>query len=164
LQNAVHIEPEVRSPALEKRMVLRVLDVWRRACGEEVLPAAGSLVASDMGADADHVFIIDLLHPAGPCFTQIGAALRLASWPAVEEPLVARCPEKSVLSLVSRHWPEIADRRVPVTRAGGGMNEETSVLYRGVMMPLVDESGRISAIIGAANWRTVEESHGTSSN
>jgi hypothetical protein len=50
---------------------------------------------------------------------------------------------------------------VPVTRGGVGLNEGVSVLYRSILVPLADESGRISVIMGAANWRAVEAQDGT---
>jgi len=144
----------------ESRLVLRVLAVWRYARSEDAPPRAGALDADDMGEDADYVFTIDVLHKDGPCFAQIGAAVCPAGWPGEQLALVADCPEDCVLALVAQQWREIADRGVPVTRGGAGINDGQAVLYRGILMPLVDETGRISVILGAANWRAVEESHG----
>lgn len=160
MQNLVPLAAEANEPARENRLVLRVLEVWRRARADYALPLVGSLDASDMGTDAENVFSIDLRNPAGPCFSQIGAAVRVAGWPGEQPALVAHCPEDSVLGLVSQHWREIVDRGVPVTRGGAGVHEGAPVLYRGVLMPLVDAQGRIVVIMGAANWRAVEESHG----
>jgi len=75
--------------------------------------------------------------------------------------LVAAYPDDSVLGLTSRRWPEIVERRVPVTRGGLGHHAVHSVLYRSIMMPLVNERGEISVILGAVNWRAVEEQGGT---
>jgi len=163
MNNVVPLTKEAPEPARENRLVLRVLEVWRQARLDFAPPLVGSLVAADMGADAEHVFAIDLRHPEGPCFTEIGAAVRVAGWPGERPALISACPEDSVLGLVSQHWREIIDRGVPVTRGGAGVHEGAPVLYRGVLMPLVDAQGRIVAIMGAANWRAVEESHGAPS-
>jgi hypothetical protein len=160
LRYVVPIAPEAPATARESRLVLRVLAVWRYARSDEGPPRAESLHVDDMGDDADHIFVIDVTHAAGPCFTHIGAAVRVADWRGEQRPLVADCPEDSVLGLVAHQWREIVDRGVPVTRGGNGVNDGQAVLYRGILMPLVDETGRISTIMGAANWRTVEESHG----
>ena len=160
LQNVV---PLVAAPAplTEKRLVLRLLDLWRRAHQEEQMPLASSLTVVDTGADADHVYVIDICHLAGPRFTYIGLALQVPGWPNATDGLVADCPQDSVLGVTSRHWREIVDREVPVTRGGVGQNRGESVLYRSIMVPLIDESGRISVIMGAANWRLVEAQSGT---
>lgn len=143
------------APVREKRLVLRVLETWRQACRDDLPPRLGSLTVAGTGDDAGHVFMIDLLDQAGPRFTSIGEALRVDGWPADGPALVAASPDHSVIGLVGRCWPEIVDRGVPVTRSGVAPNNGISVLYRSIMAPLVDESGRVAAILGAANWRAV---------
>lgn len=145
------------APVREKRLVLRVLDLWRQACEDDMPPKLGAIGEADAGEDAPHVFRIDLLDAAGPRFVSIGAALRIAGWPGQDAALVASCPEHTVLGLVGRCWPEIVERGVPVTRGGKGVNNGKPVRYRGTMAPLVDEDGVICAIIGAANWRAIEK-------
>ena len=150
------------APQTEKRLVLRMLDLWRRFHQGDQMPQAGTLNPADAGADADHVYMIDISNVSGPRFTYIGQALQVPGWPAVSEALITECPQDSVLGLTSRHWREIVDREVPVTRGGIGRNRGEAVLYRSIMVPLVDESGRIAVIMGAANWRlVVEEQSGT---
>ena len=140
----------------EKRLVLRILGIWREARGDDLLPFADALGVADMGEDADHVFMMDLLNPAGPRFTHVGAALRVGGWPPNQNALIAQCPENSVLRLAGQPWQEIVNRGVPITRGGPGVNGDASVLYRSILAPLADRSGRISTILGAANWRVVE--------
>ena len=141
----------------EKRLVIRMLELWRRARRADRLPLAVALTASDAGGDAASLFQIDVLSPTGARFTHIGSGLHLPNWPVKPTPLVVECPEDSVLSLSSRHWREIVTRRVPVTRGGLSRHLGGLVLYRSIMMPLVDEDGRIASVMGASNWRAVEE-------
>ena len=143
------------APVREKRLVLRVLELWRQACEGDMPPKLGAIGEDDAGEDAPHVFRIDLLDAAGPRFVSIGAALRIAGWPGQDAALVASCPEHSVLGLVGRCWPEIVERGVPVTRGGVASNDGVSVLYRSIMAPLADDHGKIAGILGAANWRPV---------
>ena len=141
----------------DKRLVLRLLELWRRARRSDRLPHVTQLTPADAGTDAAQLFQIDVLSSTGARFTHIGSGLHLPEWPLKPAPLVVECPEESVLSLSSRHWREIVTRRVPVTRGGLSRHLGGLVLYRSIMLPLVDDDGRIAAIIGAANWRTVEE-------
>jgi hypothetical protein len=141
----------------DKRLVIRMLELWRRARGGERMPNAARLTPADAGADAAYLFQIDVLSPTGARFTHIGSGLHLPDWPTKPAPPVLECPEDSVLSLSSRHWREIVTRRVPVTRGGISRHLGGLVLFRSIMMPLTDEEGRIASILGAANWRTVEE-------
>ena len=143
------------APVREKRLVLRVLELWRQACEDDMPPKLGAIGEDDAGEDAPHVFRIDLLDAAGPRFVSIGAALRIPGWPGQGAALVASCPEHSVLGLVGRCWPEIVERGVPVTRGGVASNDGVSVLYRSIMAPLADDHGKIAGILGAANWRPV---------
>jgi hypothetical protein len=152
---------EAPAPAREKRLVLRILDLWRDAHLGEALPLATELTPTNTGDDAEHVYFIDVLDPAGPRFTYVGAALRVSSWPQSDGALVAHCPDDSMLGLTSQHWSEIVERGVPVTRGGIGQHEGGPVLYRSILVPLGDEDGQIVAILGAANWRIVEEQDGT---
>lgn len=149
------------APVSEKRLVLRILELWRAAQQDDQLPLVASLTPADTGADAEHVYVIDVSDPAGPRLTYVGLALQVASWPSADGVLVAHCPEDTMLALISRHWDEIVGRGVPVTRGGIGQHAGGPVLYRSIMVPLFDESGRLSVIMGAANWRTVEAQDGT---
>lgn len=155
------IVPVAESPlaasALEKRLVFRILELWRAAHRTEDLPQANALTPTDTGKDADYIYMIDVADPAAPRFTYIGEALQIDSWPQAAEALVTQCPENTILGLTSRHWHEIVERGVPVTRGGLGQHEGGPVLYRSILVPLADASGKVSAIMGAANWRTVEE-------
>ena len=161
LQNLVPMPSATPAPLTEKRLVLRILDLWRRFHNGDEMPLASVLTAPQAGADVDHVYLIDICHIDGPRFTFIGPALQVPDWPGQSEALIAECPEDSVLGLTSRNWREIVDREVPVTRGGVGRNRGEAVLYRSILVPLADESGRISVIMGAANWRLVEQHSGT---
>ena len=141
----------------DKRLVIRMLELWRRARRADRLPHTAQLMPADAGADAAYLFQIDVLNATGARFTHIGSGLHLPDWPQKPAPLVVECPEDTVLSLSTRHWREIVTRRVPVTRGGLSRHLGGFVLYRSVMMPLIDDDGRIAAILGATNWRTVEE-------
>jgi hypothetical protein len=149
------------NPAPEKRLVLRMLELWRRARKDDPLPHASDITVADVGSDAEHVYMIDVLDPAGPRFTYVGSALHAAGGPPSPGTLVAECPDETVLTLTARHWREIVERHVPVTRGGVGRHGGSSVLYRSIMMPLADESGRISTLLGAVNWRALEEQYVT---
>ncbi len=160
LHTAIMPMAEQAAPAREKRLVLRMLELWREAHRAERLPQAKALGVADTGSDADHVFTIDAAHKAGACFTYVGDALRPSTWAAPAQALVAHCPNDLILEPASRAWREIVDRGVPVTRGGIGRHSGSLVLYRSILLPLADEEERISIIMGAANWRQVEEQHG----
>ncbi|HKT19771.1 MAG TPA: hypothetical protein VJR47_17100 [Stellaceae bacterium] len=150
--------PAAGAPAArrEKRLALRVLELWRQARIDDLAPKLGALKPADAGEDEPYVFMIELYDGAPPRFSFVGDAVRPAGFPSSHDPLVSDCPDESVLHLVTRDWLEIVERGVPVTRGGKGVNNGKPVRYRGTMAPLVDEDGVICAIIGAANWRATE--------
>lgn len=157
MSSAAPLASGLPAPRREKRLVLRVLEIWRQARTGDLAPKAGALAPADAGEDAPHVFMIDLFDTAPPRFSHIGEAVRPAGFPDAPNPLIEDCPEDSVLFLVSQDWREIVERGVPVTRGGEGINNDKPVRYRGVMAPLVDEDGVICSILGAANWRVIED-------
>jgi hypothetical protein len=145
------------APRREKRLVLRVLEIWRQARIDDLAPKAGAVKPADAGEDEPFVFMIELYDGKPPRFSYVGDALRPSGFPSSPDPLLDDCPKASVLHLVTRDWLEIVERGVPVTRGGKGVNNGKPVRYRGTMAPLVDEDGVICAIIGAANWRAIEK-------
>ena len=145
------------APRREKRLVLRVLEIWRQARIDDLAPKAGAVKPADAGEDEPFVFMIELYDGAPPRFSYVGDALRPSGFPSSPDPLLDDCPKASVLHLATRDWLEIVERGVPVTRGGKGVNNGKPVRYRGTMAPLVDEDGVICAIIGAANWRAAEK-------
>ena len=145
------------APRREKRLVLRVLEIWRQARIDDLAPKAGAVKPADAGEDESFVFMIELYDGEPPRFSYVGDALRPSGFPSSPDPLLDDCPKASVLHLVTRDWLEIVERGVPVTRGGKGVNNGKPVRYRGTMAPLVDDDGVICAIIGAANWRAIEK-------
>ena len=145
------------APRREKRLVLRVLEIWRQARIDDLAPKAGAVKPADAGEDEPFVFMIELYDGAPPRFSYVGDALRPSGFPSSPDPLLDDCPKASVLHLATRDWLEIVERGVPVTRGGKGVNNGKPVRYRGTMAPLVDEDGVICAIPGAANWRAIEK-------
>src|SRR6185312_12951914 len=95
------------APRREKRLVLRVLEIWRQARIDDLAPKAGAVKPADAGEDEPFVFMIELYDGAPPRFSYVGDALRPSGFPSSPDPLLDDCPKASVLHLVTRDWLEI---------------------------------------------------------
>lgn len=146
-------------PALERRMVLRLLGYWRSLLDGRAFPAFADL---DPAAIADlwpHCFVLELTGTAGdPVFRFIGPDLaRHATRPLVGRP-VSYATADSLPGLATAYVTEAVARRVPVSRGGTLRGADgAELLYRSILLPVSDGGEVINGFLGAANCREAPE-------
>lgn len=142
----------------ERRLVLRLLRLWRDLCGERDLPEAGDLdgtAAEDMWP---YCFVVSV---AGnkPRFTYFGEwHAKFYGVDMTGRPLSDLAPE-TLAHCATLYLPEVLQRRVPITY-GGALEEAggRKLLYRSILLPMTDEHGdKIDAAFGGANCRIIRE-------
>ena len=67
-------------------------------------------------------------------------------------------PENTLAEWSVSYYREVIERGVPISRGGEFTKSDgTTVLYRGVLLPMSDDGATISGLWGAANCREPAE-------
>jgi hypothetical protein len=88
-------------------------------------------------------------------FSYVGIALRDPTWPTFDRQCISECLEGSLLELVTRHIPRVAGTRNPLSFGGTALHDETSILYRTVLLPLSENGDQVDGVLGAIAFREV---------
>jgi hypothetical protein len=143
----------------ERRAVLRVLQHWRTLCGQHEFPARGDIDPAEIAADWNSCFIVDLVGRRDiPVFGYVGHALRIAALGDAVGARITDCPPGTILSIATNHIDQVIESRLPVSHSGTAMHQGNIVLFRSILLPLSADGANIDAILGAANYRCVEQS------
>jgi hypothetical protein len=144
----------------ERRLTARVHAVWKKLAGSG-LPRRSQIDSADFGLDWANCLMIDVDQmPQRSRFSYVGIALRDPTWPTFDRQSISECLEGSLLELVTRHIPRVAVTRNPVSFGGTAVHDETSILYRTVLLPLSETGERVDGVLGAIAFREVSLSAG----
>ncbi len=149
---------EEQPGGIERRMVHRLLTLWRDARGEGPMPTLAAVLAQDLADILPDMYVIALPPGGGePTFERLGPAIaeEIAA-DLVGEPLSA-VPEGCLLKQALECVGEVVDRKVPMTRGGEFTNTRgQTILFRGIIAPLGDDAGSMRYLLGAANCKVVD--------
>ena len=146
----------------ERRLTARVHTVWKKLAGAG-LPRRSQIDPADFGLDWQNCLMIDVDQvPLRSRLSYVGVALRDPTWPTFDRQSIAECLEGSLLELVTRHIPRVAVTRSPISFGGTAVHDETSILYRTVLLPLSETGDRVDGVLGAIAFREVSLSLGES--
>ena len=139
----------------ERRLVLRLLDYWRRVTEQRRWPSPGDFYPAVIPDLWRYCFLIDLNGPdggEGRTFSYIGDFHRdMYSLDLTGVPL-ANVDPNVLLSRAASYIDDVVARAVPVTYGGQFTDRRGyDVLYRSILLPLSNDNQTISAILGAAN-------------
>jgi hypothetical protein len=146
----------------ERRLTSRVHAIWKRLAGSG-LPRRSQIDPAEFGLDWSNCLMIDVDDvPERSRFSYVGSALRDPTWPIFDRQCISECLDGSLLELVTRHIPRVASTRNPVSFGGAAIHDETSILYRTVLLPLSENGERVDGVLGAIAFREVSLSVGDS--
>jgi len=144
----------------ERRLTARVHAVWKKIAGTG-LPRRSQIDPADFSLDWPNCLMIDVDQvPLRSRFSFVGVALRDPSWPTFDRQSIAECLDGSLLELVTRHIARVAVTRNPISFGGTAVHDETSILYRTVLLPLSETGDRVDGVLGAIGFREVSLSLG----
>jgi hypothetical protein len=142
----------------ERRLTARVHAVWKKLAGAG-LPRRSQIDSADFGLDWANCLMIDVDQvPERSRFSYVGIALRDPTWPTFDRQSISECLDGSLLELVTRHIPRVAVTRNPISFGGTAVHDETSILYRTVLLPLSETGERVDGVLGAIAFREVSVS------
>lgn len=142
---------------MERRLVLRLLAYWRELCDDQDFPSfmdVDPLAIPDMWP---HCFVIEIFeNDAEPIFRAIGDELAATIDYSLNGQGITLAQERTLPSVAITFLPEVLRKGVPVSRGDEFFKPDgTKVLYRSILLPMSDDGGRVSGILGAVNCREV---------
>lgn len=139
----------------ERRLVLRLLDYWRRVSEQRRWPSPGDFYPAVIPDLWRYCFLIDLKGDGSKgeqVFSYVGDYHReMYSLEFTGVP-VAQVDGNTLISRAASYVDDVLARAVPVTYGGQFMDRRGyGILYRSILLPLSTDNETITAILGAAN-------------
>ena len=144
---------EEQPQGMERRMVHRLLELWRNAREDDGLPSLDDMFKQDLGDMVPDICVLKV--PGGaeePEFERIGEALA-GELDLVGKP-VSAAPEGTLVKEALGYYARVMSKKVPITLGGDFVNgKDQTVLYRSIIAPLDDGEGNVGFLLGAANCK-----------
>jgi hypothetical protein len=138
----------------EQRLVLRVLAQWRALCCDKTLPRRSQIDPQLFAQDWANCLLIDVdPKPERSRFAFVGDNLRDPNAPTSERQSLGECPENTLLHVVTHYLARVIAKGVPISTGGVGIHLGVPIVYRSILLPLAENSGRIDGVLGATNFR-----------
>jgi hypothetical protein len=142
----------------ERRLTLRILERWRDACGDRLFPRLTDIQADSFGDDWHNCLIIA---PAAPAdrrsFEHVGLRLRSDGDVRANRISVPQLAANTILRQVTAQADRVLDKRVPISVGGSAVHLGGVVLFRSILLPLSEDGGCITALLGAANYKQIAQ-------
>lgn len=143
------------APSLtERRMVLRVLDHWRKLGNEDEMPMVAAVDPVKI-PDWPCCYLLDVgNHPDDPVFTDVGRAVLDDCGSDIRGLALSQVPRDTLADRASQYWRRVIAKRVPISMGGDFIHRRgCRVLYRSIILPLSGDDDRVVALLGAVNCR-----------
>jgi hypothetical protein len=131
----------------ERRLVDRVLRLWRELSHGGRFPRRDQIEPSMLGEDWANCLVIAVQSP-----------VQLSYFVAVGDNLSGvRCPSNNLAGVLLSHLPEVLSERRCLMIEGRARLRGVGVLYRSALYPLSEDGVAIDHVLGAANFRPLLE-------
>jgi len=144
ISNIVSVTVET---VFKRRLVDRVLHLWREIAREGKFPRRDQIEPSVFGADWENCLMIAVQSPVERSyFVEVGENLSFA-----------HCPNDSLAGVLLAHLPLVLSERRCLMIEGRATLRASGVLYRSALFPLSRDGAAIDHVLGAANHRLLRE-------
>jgi hypothetical protein len=139
----------------ERRLVLRLLDYWRRVSEQRRWPSPGDFYPAVIPDLWRYCFLIDLKgadDKGERVFSYVGDYHREMYDLDLTGVALAKVDENTLISRAASYIDDVLAKAVPVTYGGQFVDRRGyGILYRSILLPLSTDNQTISAVLGAAN-------------
>src|ERR1700757_4194713 len=131
----------------KRRLVDRVLRLWREMARGQGFPSRDQIEPSKLGVDWRNCLVIAVQSP-----------VQLSYLVAVGENLsFTHCPADSLEGVLLSHVPQVLSERRCLMIEGRARLREVGILYRSALYPLSDDGRVLDHVLGAANYRATRK-------
>ena len=155
--STTEVPTESRPPALERRLVLRLLAHWRHLSGSRAYPSVVQINPDEFDDMWPWCFTIEVKgYETDPVMRAVGVAIGRLHEEPLQNVALSALPQKSLISHATGYWRESYTRRIPVTRGGQFTRlDGASVLFRSILLPMSEDGETITALLGGATCRQI---------
>ena len=140
----------------ERRLVMRIMELWERLRGLRPFPRMSDVLAADIGPDWASCFLIAIGPATGQwSFHHVGGDLLVPEWSGAIGGAMVDCPKDTLLGHACAYMTDVLDRRIPISLGGTFHIDDSRTVFRSIILPLSDDGLRVDSVLGAANCRQV---------
>jgi hypothetical protein len=144
---------EVATAAMERRLVHRLLNLWRDATTFGRLPSLKAIDTRELNTVSKNVYLLVVQGDGDePVFMRIGTAFAEQPRAMLLGQPVSAAWSGTLLCEASRHYPSVLRRRVPII-VGNSFRQASGclVLFRSAILPVAEDGSIINALLCGAN-------------
>jgi hypothetical protein len=131
----------------QRRLVDRVLRLWKEMADREPFPRCDQIDLSKLGVDWANCLVIEVQKPVqNSSLVYVGGSLSFT-----------RCPDESLAGVLLSHLPQVLSERRCLMIEGITRLRDADILYRSALYPLSEDGIAIDHVLGAANYRPLRK-------
>lgn len=142
----------------ERRMVHRLLRLWRQAQPEGALPSLEAVYDQGLDDIVPDSFVLRVPEGGGePEFGRIGESFATVGAGLTGKP-VSAAPAGTLLAVACGFHADVRKRKVPITMGDSFVDAEgRTVLYRSIILPTSADGRAVNYLLCAANSKVRED-------
>jgi hypothetical protein len=142
---------------IERRLVMRLLRIWRDKADPEDMPSHQQLTVNDVADSQPFCWTAAVDSPTEARFGWIGDAYAIDKPGSLIGQKLSSAPEGTLIARASAYAHNVITWRVPMSFGGEIKHRDGSILlFRSIILPLRNaDSAEVTHLLGAANYRTL---------
>lgn len=155
-QSAPPVGESSDSP-IERRLVMRLLRIWRDKADPEDMPSRERLTVDDIADSKPFCWTATVESGTDARFDWLGDAYTIDKPQGLIGQKLSSAPDGTLIARASAYAHNVITWRVPMSFGGELKHREGQVLlFRSIILPLRDASSTdVTHLLGAANFRTL---------
>ena len=144
---------------IERRLVMRLLRFWRDRAEPHEMPARGDIDLGNLPDFAPHCWIGRIgTDEKNIILETIGESFAIDQGPSLIGKSLAAAPAGTLIAHAGAYAANVVVYRVPMSFWGKFQHfDGRTLLYRSIILPLRTENGDMGYLLGAANYRALQE-------
>lgn len=144
-------------PAIERRLVMRLLNYWRGCSHDHVPPPRNAIDPDEIPEIWPHCWIAST-GPGAPRFDYVGPVFTEEFATTMVGHPMTDIPDNTLLGQASAYANEVLSRGIPISLGGEVVcRDGRHLLYRSIILPLAAANEGVGHLLGAANFRVVTD-------
>lgn len=147
----------------ERRMQVRAYNHWAGLLGDRAFPSIEDLEPENLPDFGPYSVLLDFSGGIeNPSIRYLGDALAMECGTDGEIHTLDDVPSRSLLSRITDHYMQILANQAPIGFEAEFVNQrESTILYRGILLPFSSDDDTIDFIYGVINWKELADQRTT---